>query len=112
MNGERLHQSFHKLNYAEVQQWMDFYRNHSGKNHVVQKKYEFTENPTVQGMWFPFVHSDPKIATAKFPIDEIRPLNAQKSASQHLIELYQEHKNLTSIPEPEKTQLESTKQTS
>ena len=51
-----------------VSQWIDYYKNHSGKNYLVQKKYEYTENPTIQGMWHPFVNVEPEIATAKFPV--------------------------------------------
>ena len=56
------------MKYEEVQQWMDYYQNHSGKNYVVQTKYEYTENPSIQGMWYPFVNADPEIAAAKFPM--------------------------------------------
>ena len=51
-----------------VSEWIDYYKNHSGKNYLVQKKYEYTENPTIQGMWHPFVNVEPEIATAKFPV--------------------------------------------
>ena len=68
VNGERIWQSFHKEKYESVSEWMDYYRLHSGKNYLVQKKYEYTENPSIQGMWHPFVHTDPKIATANFPL--------------------------------------------
>ena len=51
-----------------VSEWIDYYKNHSGKNYMIQKKYEYTENPTIQGMWHPFVNVEPEIATAKFPV--------------------------------------------
>ena len=71
VNGERLHQPFWNLEYAAVSQWMDYYKTHSGKNYLVQKKYEYTDHPSIQGMWSPFVHADPSIATAKFPVVSI-----------------------------------------
>ena len=61
-------QSLHQENNETVAQWMDYYSKHSGKNYVVQKKYEYTENPSIQGMWNPFVNANPEIATAKFPV--------------------------------------------
>ena len=47
---------------------MDFYKNSSGKEYLVQTKYEYTENPSIQGAWHPFVNADPEIAVAKFPM--------------------------------------------
>ena len=72
VNGEKLWQNFWQEPYPVVAEWLDYYRNHSGKNYLVQRKYEFSENPSIQGMWTPFTHADPEIATAKFPIVSIR----------------------------------------
>ena len=33
----------------------------------MQQKYEYTENPSIQGMWNSFTNVDPKIALAQFP---------------------------------------------
>jgi hypothetical protein len=68
VNGEKLWQGLNREDYDVVSQWIDYYKNHSGKNYLVQKKYEYTENPTIQGMWHPFVNVEPEIATAKFPV--------------------------------------------
>ena len=68
MNGERHWQSFTHLKHSEVSEWLDYYKNSSGKEYQVQSKYEYTENPSIQGMWHPFVNTDPAIATAQFPI--------------------------------------------
>ena len=109
---------------------MDYYRNHSGKNYLVQKKYEYTENPSIQGMWNPFVNADPKLATAKFPVVNIfhlkrplplltplffqddlsKPFNMPKSASDHLIELFERQKIQSELPNSENEKLEVSKQ--
>ena len=68
VNGEKLWQGLNREDYDVVSEWIDYYKNHSGKNYLVQKKYEYTENPTIQGMWHPFVNVEPEIATAKFPV--------------------------------------------
>ena len=68
VNGERHWQTLHQVPYTQVCEWIDFYKNSSGKEYQVQTKYEYTENPSIQGMWHPFVNADPSIATAKFPI--------------------------------------------
>lgn len=101
-------QSFQSLSQDEVSQWMDYYRCHSGKNYVVQKKYEFTVNPSIQGIWHPFVNADPEIATASFPTNMGR--SAPASATEHLMQLFAQQKNISLIPESENEQLESSKQ--
>ena len=68
VNGERHWQSLYKLNQEQISEWMDFYKNSSGKEYLVQTKYEYTENPSIQGAWHPFVNADPEIAVAKFPM--------------------------------------------
>ena len=110
VNGEKLWQSFHRLEYPAIFEWMDYYRTHSGKNYLVQRKYEYTDHPSIQGMWHPFVNADPTIATANFPVDQLsKPFGLPKSASDHLVELFEQQK----LKEKEFTnedQLESTKQ--
>ena len=36
-------------------------------NFQVQQKYEFTDNPSIQGMWNSFTNVDPSVATTQFP---------------------------------------------
>ena len=55
------------LGHQEVREWMDLARNSSGKEYQHQSKYEFSHNPSIQGMWHPFVNVCPSVATAKFP---------------------------------------------
>jgi len=111
LNGEKLWQGLNREDYDVVSEWIDYYKNHSGKNYLVQKKYEYTENPTIQGMWHPFVNVEPEIATAKFPVDELsKPFGLQKTASQHLKELFEQQKSQANISDSENDQLESTKQ--
>ena len=106
-------QSLHQDQYETVADWMDYYRLHSGKNYVVQKKYEYTENPSIQGMWHPFVHADPQIATAKFPVQDLAiPFGMKKSASEYLLDFYEKQKVIPPAEEnkAKEDQLESTKQ--
>ena len=67
VNGERMWQSLNQEDYETVSQWLDYYRNHSGKNYMIQEKYEYSENPAIQGARYPFVNTNPEIALAKFP---------------------------------------------
>ena len=97
VNGERLWQSFEKENYETVSEWLDYYRNHSGKNYLIQQKYEYTENPTIQGMWHPFVNTDPEIATAKFPVVSKRKNSYLKVLTYLLVYIDATHRFLIGI---------------
>lgn len=88
LNGERHWQSLNKLNQEQISEWMDFYKNSSGKEYLVQTKYEYTENPSIQGAWHPFVNADPEIAVAKFPMPNFQQPGTPKSASEYLKEIY------------------------
>jgi len=78
---------------------------------LIQEKYEYSENPSIQGAWHPFVNTDPEIALAKFPVDQLStPFGIQKTASQHLKELFEHQKSQSNISANENDQLESTKQ--
>lgn len=50
-----------------VEMWVDLLRNSSGKEFQNQAKLLYTDNPSVQGMWHPYVHSEPSLAQATFP---------------------------------------------
>ena len=49
----------------------------------MQQKYEYTENPSIQGMWNSFTNVDPKIALAQFP--NVRSIN--------IVSLYVSYRN-------------------
>jgi hypothetical protein len=113
VNGERHYQSIPELPHEEVQQWMDTYRNHSGKEYQVQLKYEYTETPSVQGMWHSYVNVDPTIALATFPdADLSRPFDTPKSATEHLKQMYEKQQQTQKLSPLEAEKLESTKQSS
>ena len=41
----------------------------------MQQKYEYTDNPSIQGMWNSFTNVDPSVALAKFPdVSELKVL--------------------------------------
>lgn len=113
LNGERHWQTLHQLPYTKISEWIDFYKTFSGKEYQVQTKYEYTENPSIQGMWHPFVNADPSIATAKFPIESMsKPYSQPKSASEYLKELYEKQSQEKPLSQSEQNQLESSKQSS
>ena len=78
-------------------------------------KMEYTETPTVQGMWNSFTNADPSTATAKFPEERLsRPFPHEKTASERLRELFVEQQKSKAEESPrsreEQLQLEREKQ--
>ena len=67
MNGERHWQSVHEQSRDEFGGWLDTLAHASGREFQHQEKDHHTEHPSIQGMWNPYVHTDPKVALAKFP---------------------------------------------
>ena len=89
LNGERHWKSFHCYTRQEVREWLDIMRNASGKEFQVQQKYEFTDNPSIQGMWNSFANLDPSIALAQFPEPKLsRPRGEDTSATDILKQAY------------------------
>ena len=67
MNGERHWQSVNEHTREEFGGWLDLLVHASGREFQHQEKDHHTEHPSIQGMWNPYVHTDPKVAVAQFP---------------------------------------------
>lgn len=94
LNGERHWQSFHCYTREECREWLDVIRNASGKEFQVQQKYEYTDNPSIQGMWDSFTNADPKIALAQFPNPELSlPRGQSMSATDILKQTYKKQQS-------------------
>ena len=76
MNGQRHWQSFYKMDRSEVAGWMDMYRTHSGKEFQTQLKTDFSDNPSIQGMWNSYTNAEPEEATAVYPEVNLKRMNA------------------------------------
>lgn len=110
LNGERHWKSFHQYSREEAKEWLDVMRNASGKEYQVQQKYEFTENPSVQGMWNSFTNVDPQVATAQFPDQKLsRPRGHEISATEILQQMSKENNVKDYIGQPQKTVQNSNK---
>jgi len=67
LNGEKHHQNVDKMTREHLNEWLDVLRNSSGKEYQVQLKYEYTDHPSIQGVWNPFTNVDPAVAIAQHP---------------------------------------------
>merc|ERR1712098_320838 len=112
LNGERHWQSLHGYTCEEVGVWLDYYRTHSGREFMDQHKMTYTDHASIQGYWHPYIHSDPSLATTKFPEPELSfARNQETTATETLIEMFNEQlKGEESADSPEEFKLESRKQ--
>ncbi len=81
--------SLHLKTREEISEWLDLYRQSSGKEYQIQvpifadyhvrplgsmcktffqAKYEYSENTSIQGMWNSFTNVNPSVAVASFPM--------------------------------------------
>jgi hypothetical protein len=67
VNGERHWQSIDKKSREDIGAWLDLLRTSSGKEFQTQKKMEYTDTPSVQGMWNSYSNVEPNVAIANFP---------------------------------------------
>jgi len=70
LNGEKHRQVIDKYSCDEIREWMDVFKNASGKEYQVQLKYEYSDHPSIQGAWTPFTNADPAINLAQLPDPE------------------------------------------
>ena len=52
-------------------------------------KKQRTENPSIQGVWTPFTNKDPSFGVQKYPSEKMSASNAEKTATEKILELYQ-----------------------
>lgn len=68
VNGDRVWMSMHHKTHSEITKWMEVLRTQQGDVSGVRlRKYQYTDNPSVQGPWTPFTHKDPELNLAQLP---------------------------------------------
>jgi len=67
LNGEKHHQVVDTYTRQQLKEWLDVIRSQSGKEYQVQLKYEYTDHPSIQGVWNPFTNADPAVALEQHP---------------------------------------------
>merc|ERR1712141_210526 len=80
LNGERHWKSIHQYTRNELKEWLDVWRNASGKEFQVQQKYEYTDNPSIQGMWNSFTNVDPNVELSRPRGEELSATDVIKQA--------------------------------
>lgn len=93
LNGEKHRMVINKCKRQEVKEWMDVFRNSSGKEYQVQLKYEHSDYPSIQGAWTPFTNMDPAMNLADMPDPEslkTREAMTEMSATDRVRQLFAE----------------------
>jgi len=67
VNGNAVDLSMAKQTPAEVCQWLEHLRCRSGVDIVRLRKTWHTDSPSIQGIWNPFTHLDPRLAVTRLP---------------------------------------------
>jgi len=109
LNGERHCQSINNYSCDEVSAWLDYYKNHSGREYSDQFKYHYTDHQSVQGMWNAHSHADPARASLVFP-RVASPKSVEPTATEVLQQIFHSQQEAASLPEAENAALESRKQ--
>lgn len=87
VNGRQETVSAHNMESDEICKWVEHIRTRSGAQIMRVKKQWHTDTPSVQGIWHPFLHKDPSLATTPFPAPQLyRAKQAATSATDMVVE--------------------------
>jgi large subunit ribosomal protein L43 len=81
------------MNKEQICKWVEHFRTRSGTQIVRFRKHWHTDNPSIQGIWHPFLFKDPKINTKIFPDEELSRFVQDTSATEHVLKMYEEQKD-------------------
>ncbi|KAK7791262.1 hypothetical protein R5R35_005583 [Gryllus longicercus] len=102
LNGEKQIVDCRNFSYEEVKKWVSLLRSQSGRGTVRLLKMWHTDHPSIQGPWSPFVNRDPKLNWVEFPNEDLsQPIYIEKSATEKLIEIFEEQQRIERQPKQE-----------
>jgi hypothetical protein len=59
---------------------------------------QHTDNPSIQGVWNPFLNKEPSITVTEFPSSELKkPLDSEPTASEKIAEIYSKQKHIDEL---------------
>ncbi|KAM3955533.1 mitochondrial ribosomal protein L43 [Aphomia sociella] len=68
LNGQRIWMSMQNKAHTEVSKWIEVFRTQQADIAATRlRKFQYTDYPSVQGPWTPFIHKEPMLNTAEFP---------------------------------------------
>jgi large subunit ribosomal protein L43 len=91
VNGSEQVFDIHQYSREQVQKWLEFHRTRNGKTIMRLIEPQHTDNPSVQGIWTPFMNKPTSASTKQYPSDDktvhvtIEPTQTEK-----IVRLYNE----------------------
>lgn len=94
VNGERQWINCQNNSADEIHKWITLLRGQTGDSSTFRlRKQWHTDAPSIQGPWTPFTHKAPALNVVQYPEEQLsRPLDVQPSATEQLIQLYEQQK--------------------
>lgn len=77
-----------------MSKWIELLRGQNGNSSNLRlRKMWHTEKPSIQGVWTPFTHKNTELNLVVFPNENVaKPLDVEKTASETLLELFEQQK--------------------
>lgn len=67
LNGKEHYINFFRMGCAEIEAWIQWFLTRSGYDMIRLRRDITTYKPSIQGIWTPFTHRDPRLNQTKFP---------------------------------------------
>ncbi|EDW36060.1 GL16881 [Drosophila persimilis] len=96
LNGDREWLSCRNSTQEEITKWVDLLRTQNGSSSSLRlRKMWHTDVPSIQGPWTPFLLRSPEAHGQEYPsVEASKPLDAPQTATEKLIELFRQQKQL------------------
>ncbi|XP_014358075.2 39S ribosomal protein L43, mitochondrial [Papilio machaon] len=102
LNGDRVWMSMHNKTHSEITKWIEVLRTQQGDVSATRlRKYQYTDYPSVQGPWTPFIYKDPKLNVAELPDPEFGANNRLPMSATEQLKIMFEKKQLEIKPKEE-----------
>ncbi|XP_053655125.1 large ribosomal subunit protein mL43 isoform X2 [Cherax quadricarinatus] len=93
LNGGEEYISCHRMTNEDIVKWVEYLRTRSGYPVERLRKYQHTDHPSIQGAWTPWIHRDPLVNIAEYPIEELSAaFKTEKTATDEVLELFEKQK--------------------
>ncbi|XP_061169996.1 large ribosomal subunit protein mL43-like [Saccostrea echinata] len=108
LNGNSHKTDVRNMNMEEICKWVEVARTRSGVDIVKRTKPFHTHNPSIQGVWHPFLFKDPAVNLKTFPDPNYGRVSVkQMTATERVLQLAERMKQLEVQNSPESSESES-----
>ena len=98
VNGQAQSVDVHQYTREQIAKWLEFMRTRSGCLIVRLIKNQHTDNPSIQGVWDPFLNKTPKTAITQFPSSEYQKSpESIPTATEKILEIYSKQNRIDEL---------------